>query len=439
MHNLRWICLGGAGLLLIASGVHAQNWPQFRGPNASGVSEGAKLPVTWDVSAGRNVRWKTAVPGFGFSSPVVWGDRIFLTTAVDAEGGQRSWRLLALDKATGKVVWERNQAAASPKVGKHEKASFANSTPATDGQRIAAILGESELFMFDFTGKELWKHDLGPLDPGFARDATSHWGYGSSPVLDDGRVYVQVDRHANSFLAAFDAATGQPLWTARRDELSSWATPVVAWAPGGAELVTSSVSFIRGYNPKTGEELWRYASGAPVKVPTPVLAGELIIVAGGYPRGQPLVALRAGGRGDISDKAGEASPFVAWRTDRGGPYVPSPIVYQDRLFFCTDAGRVYSYDAKTGRPVYRGEVAGNFSASPVAGDGKIYLPSEEGDLHVVKAGDKLEILATNSMDEPLMATPAISGDTLFIRTRGHLYAIAEETQENGGKEVKPAI
>lgn len=434
MHNLRCICLGAAGLLLLAAGAHTQNWPQFRGPNSSGVSEGAKLPVTWDVTAGRNVRWKTTVPGSGFSSPVVWGDRIFLTTAVDSEGGRRSWRLLALDKATGKVVWERTPAAtAATKVGKHEKASFANSTPATDGQRIAVVLGENEIFMFDFAGQELWKHDLGPLDPGFARDATSHWGYGSSPVLHDGRLYVQVDRHANSYLAAFDAATGKPLWTAQRDELSSWATPVLLPAPQGAELVTSSPFFFRGYDPKTGEELWRYASGAPVKVSTPVLAGDLIILGGGYPRGQPLVALRAGGRGDISDKPGAASPFVAWRTNRGGPYVPSPLVYQDRLFFCTDAGRVYSYDTKTGRQVYRGEVAGNFSASPVAGDGKIYLPSEEGDLLVVKAGDALEILATNSMNEPMMATPAISGDTLFVRTRGHLYAIAE------GSEVKPAV
>lgn len=432
MQNLRSICLGAAGLLLLAAGAQTQNWPQFRGPNASGVSEGAKLPATWDVAAGRNVRWKTPVPGFGFSSPVVWDDRIFLTTAVDAEGGRRAWRLLALDKDTGKVVWERASVAASPKVGKHEKASFANSTPATDGKTVVAILGENELFAFDFAGKELWKHDLGPLDPGFARDPASHWGYGSSPVLHDGRVYVQVDRHANSYLAAFDAATGKPLWTAQRDELSSWATPVLIPTPKGAELVTSSPFFIRGYDPKTGEELWRYASGAPVKVSTPVLAGDLVIVGGGYPRGQPLVALRAGGRGDISDKTGKASPFVAWRTDRGGPYVPSPLVYQDRLFFCTDAGRVFSYDAKTGQQVYRGEVAGNFGASPVAGDGKIYLPSEEGDLYVIKAGDRLEILATNSMDEPLMATPAISGDTLFVRTRGHLYAIAE------GEAVTPA-
>jgi outer membrane protein assembly factor BamB len=432
-----------AALLLCASTASApavegsnQNWPSFRGENATGVAPSARPPMTWDVATSRNIRWKLPIAGLGHSSPVVWGERVYLTTAVPLEPAsgelklgnsdqagidaakdlvRHSWRLLAIDRATGRVAWERTAHEGVPRIKRHVKASHASATPATDGKYVVALFGSEGLFCFDAAGRQLWKQDLGLMDVGLVDDPTYQWGPASSPIIVDGRVIVQNDRHKDSFLVAFDLATGKEAWRSARTEWPAWSTPVLLRAGGRAELVTNSPHFIRGHDPRTGRELWRIQDPkGEVKVVTPVAADGLVIVTGGYPSGgRPIYAIRPGGQ-------------VAWQTENGSPYTPTPIVYDGLLYVLRDNGVVTTYDVKTGDRVYQQRLAtgtGGFSASPVAADGRLYFASEDGDVYVVRAGRTFELLGRHAMGQVCMATPAISGDMLIVRTRSMLYGI----------------
>jgi outer membrane protein assembly factor BamB len=420
----------------------AQNWPAFRGTDASGVAAAAKPPIQWDVASAKNVAWKTALPGLAHSSPIVWGGRIYVTTAVPVSGTptvvtgdssksgiasatdmvSHTWRLLAIDSASGKVIWDRAVHQGVPRLKRHVKASHASATPATDGKQIVALLGSEGLFCFDMEGKTKWRQDLGVMDVGLVDDPSYQWGPASSPLIFENLVIVQNDRHKDSFVAAFDLATGKPMWRTEHDEFPSWATPAVVRVNGRAEIVTNSGKYIRAFDPQTGRELWRMSDNlTQVKVPTPVVAGDLVIVTGGYPPGgRPIYAINPGGSGDVDPKT------LAWRTDRGAPYTGTPLVYDGILYACTDNGILSAYDAKTGERIYQERVspqAAGFSASPVAAAGRLYLSSEDGEVFVVRAGRKFELLATNVMGEILMATPAISGNLLIIRTGRQLVAV----------------
>ena len=424
------------------AGANAQNWPAFRGANGAGVATGTP-PVAWDAAAKKNVAWKTSIPGLAHSSPIVWGDRIYVTTAVASSGAPKvvtgdsskagidpaadmvahTWRLLALDKATGRIVWDKPVHTGMPRVKRHVKASHASATPATNGSVIVAILGSEGLFCFDTNGALKWQQDLGIIDVGLVDDPTYQWGPASSPIIDGSLVIVQSDRQKGSFIAAFDIATGKQAWRIERDELPTWSTPLVMRTPSRAELITNGGKFIRAYDPATGRELWRLADAATqVKVPTPVAAGDLVILSGGYPpAGRPIYAIKPGGAGDLSPSA------MAWSQPNGSPYTGTPLVYEGIIYVCTDSGILSAYDAKTGARLYRSRVspsAAGFSASPVAASGRIYLASEDGDVFVVKAGRQFELLSSNPMGEICMATPAISGNMLIVRTQGHLVGIA---------------
>jgi outer membrane protein assembly factor BamB len=417
------------------------NWPAFRGANAAGVSRTA-VPTTWDVAASRNVAWKTPIPGLAHSSPIVWGDRIYVTTAVAASGrsevktgdadksgidsaadiGPHTWRLIAVDRATGKIVWDRAVHQGTPRMKRHVKASHASATPATDGRSIVALFGSEGLFCFDMDGKQKWRVDLGVMDVGLVDDPSYQWGPASSPVIFEDRVIVQNDRHKDAFLAAYDLATGKELWRAAHDEYPSWATPSIVRTAGRTEIVTNAGKNIRGFDPASGRELWRLAdSGTQVKVPTPVVAGELVIVTGGYPAGgRPIYAIRPGGSGALPKSA------LAWQTERGSPYTGTPLAHDGLLYVCTDNGILSAYDAKSGERLYQQRVstaAGGFSASPIAAGDRLYLASEEGDVFVVQAGRAFKLLATNRMGEITMATPAATGDMLVVRTRSQLVGI----------------
>ena len=426
---------------LAAAPAQAQNWPAFRGLNAEGVSAG-RPPVQWDGKTKRNVAWDTALPGLAHSSPIVWGDRVYVTTAVASSGtpsiltGDSSragidsapdmvthtWKLIALDRASGRIVWTRDAYTGVPRVKRHVKASHASSTPATDGRVIVASLGSEGLFCFDMQGTLKWRQDLGLVDVGLVDDPTYQWGPASSPVIDGSRVVMQVDRHKDSFIAAYDVETGKPIWRTTRDELPTWSTPLLVKMAARTELVTNGGKYIRGYDASTGREVWRLGDSATqVKVPTPVIAGDAVIVTGGYPGGgRPIYAIRPGGSGDVPASA------LAWRTDNGSPYTGTPLAYDGIVYICTDNGILSAYDAQSGERLYRSRVspaAAGFSASPVAAAGRIYLASEDGDVFVVKAGRAFELLATNPMGEICMATPAIAGDMIFVRTDKRLVAL----------------
>ncbi|HWS88296.1 MAG TPA: PQQ-binding-like beta-propeller repeat protein [Pyrinomonadaceae bacterium] len=446
-------------LCLAAPSAAAQNWPQFRGAGASGVAEGRPAPVKWDATKSAGVVWKTPVPGLSHASPVVWGDRVFVVTAVSTDpkpearfglygdvepvkdDPKHAWKVYALDKKTGKVVWERTAYEGIPKVKRHPKSSHAASTPATDGRVLVVNFGSEGLYAYDLKGKLLWKQDLGVLDAGWFYDPDYQWEYGSSPVIYKNLVIVQADIQKGSFIAAYDLKTGKQVWkTSRGDELPGWATPTVYEGKTRAEIVTSGTKAARGYDPLTGKELWRLSPNSEITTPTPIFAHDLIYVTSGYRAPTPIYAIRPGATGDISLKDGkESSEFIAWSKPRGGPYMPTPIVYGDLLYILSNQGVVTAYQAKTGERVYQQRIAdrgGAFTASPVAADGKVYLSSEDGEIFVFKAGPKHELLSVNPMGEVLMATPAISDGMLIVRGINHVFAVAEPATEPVKKAEK---
>lgn len=449
------------GVVLAATAAASQqppaNWPSFRGPGASGVATGQGLPDEWNGTTGLNVRWKTAIAGLAHSSPVVWGNRLFVTTAIStdpdatftpglygegtasADRSVHRWVVMALDVATGSVVWERTAFEGVPLQKRHIKSTYASSTPATDGRVVVAWFGSMGLYAFDMDGSPLWSQDLGRVDAGAYDLPEYEWGTASSPVIWNGLVIVQVDQQGQSFISAFDALTGQRRWRTDRDELPSWGTPTVVDVPGQApELVTNGSNFIRGYDPLTGRELWRLGGSSKITAPTPVFTDEYTLVASGRHFEQPIFVLRHGARGDITLGPREnANQAVVWRRNGRGPYMPTPLILNDRVYVLANEGIFDCYDLGTGREIYRRRIphtGSGFSASPVAADGRIILSSEDGDMFVVTPGE-FSLVATNPMGEPLMATPAIAGGTMYVRGQHHLFAVGR-TPEIQNRSVR---
>jgi len=431
-------------LFLSSITINAQNWPSFRGPNASGVAEGTNPPVTWDLEKSQNVLWKTNIPGLSHSSPIVWGNNIFLITAISSDANptfkakdrgiglandddRHTWMIFALDKRNGRVLWSEKAYEGVPRAKRHVKATQANSTPATDGRYVVALFGSEGLACYDTKGKLLWKQDLGVLNPGLWDDKESSWGHASSPIIYRDLVIVQADGHKQSFIAAFNLKDGKQAWRVERNEITSWTTPTIYQSKDRVELIANGGRYIRGYDPLTGKELWRFADGdTEVKMQAPLVAHDLIYITGGYPPGRKMYAFRPGAVGDISLKPGEdKNEFLAWTTSKGSPYTPTPIIYGTELYVLADNGVLSAYDAKTGENIYQQRLPTSFSASPVAADGKLYLASEDGDVFVVKPGRQYELLSRNTMSQPLMSTPALTDGMLLLRGQNTIYALGE--------------
>lgn len=430
-------------------------WPQFRGPHASGVGDGQGAPAAWNVATGEGVRFKTPIPGIGLSSPIVWGDRIFVTTAVSGKGdatfriglygetisvddhSEHSFRLYALDATTGRVVWEREVHRGAPQVERHLKSSLSNSTPATDGERVVVLFGAiGKLAAYDFAGKQLWQRDIGILDSNDPQSGSAQWGHASSPILYGDLVLVQGDRRKDSFIAAYRLATGEEVWRVAREEPSTWGTPNVLPAPSGDELIANGPT-IRAYDPRTGKPLWSLGPSSEVVVATPVVGDGLAFVTAGYPPVRPVFAVRPGQRGDLSLPKGErSSKAIAWSYARGGTYIPSPILYRGIFHTINNNGIMTSYRAETGEQLsmirLSGTATASFSASPVAADGRLYVASETGDVYVLRAGPEPELLTVQPMGETVMSTPAISGGLLVVRTLNHVFGLAQPAAENRG-------
>ena len=423
----------------------AQNWPSFRGERASGIADGFKTPTTWDGEKGTNVLWKIPIPGLAHSSPIVWGNRVFVTTAIssipkptfrsglygdvdsDTDLSKHTWKVYCIDKLTGRIIWERAAHDGTPKTKRHIKSTFANPTPATDGKNVIAFFGSEGLYCYDVDGKLKWKQDLGVLDAGWFYDPDYQWGVASSPIIYKNLVIVQCDVQKNAFIAAFDIRDGKRVWTTNRDELPSWGSPTIYEGKTRAELITNATRAVRAYDPLTGKELWTLRGNPEVTATTPVTGQDLIFICNSYRPNQPIYAIRPGGTGDISLADNKTSnQFVAWSYQQGGTYMPTPLVYGEYLYACANQGVLRCYNAKTGERVYQqriGDKGGAYSASPVAADGKIYLSSEDGEIFVVKSGPNYELLATNSMGEVMMATPAISEGMILVRGRSNLFCI----------------
>ncbi len=433
-------------MLFLAVAAMAGDWPQFRGPSASGIGDGEKPPLTWDAEKKKNILWSTEVPGLAVSSPIVAGSQVYVTTAISGDAKQslrtglygdtdpvndsspHEWRVVALDKETGKILWQQTAHKGVPKTKRHPKSSQASPTPASDGNVVVAYFGSEGLYAYSKDGKLLWKRDLGLQNAGWFFDPDSEWGAASSPIIYKNKVIVQCDRQKDSFLAAYDLKDGKELWRTARAEIPSWGTPTVVVGKDRAEVVTNATKAIRGYDADTGKELWTLGPNSEVTCTTPVSGHGLIFVTAGYPPVQPVYAIKVGSTGDLTLKDGkESSDAIAWSKQRGGVYLPSPIVYGDHLYTVANNGILTVYEAKTGTRVYQQRIGGggSFTGSPVAAAGRLYVPTEEGDIYVIKAGAQYELLAKNSVGEPLLTTPALAGDVLIVRGAKHVFAIKE--------------
>ncbi len=428
-------------VLVLPAFCPAGNWPGWRGQAAQGRFSDAGLPTEW--SGDRGIAWKTAIPGVGHSSPIVWGGRVFVTTAVSADEGTETFKpglyfggdqskpdsarysycVVCVEAATGKILWSKAAVEKDPSSPRHIKNSYASETPVTDGKHVYASFGAEGLYCFDIDGEQKWKVDLGSFK------MTGDWGTASSPVLCKNTVIQCCDRKNGSYIAAFDKQTGKPVWRTERDEEPSWSTPFLFETGGRTLLVTNARKRMRAYDPATGKLVWECGGSSKLVAPTAVSADGLVIVSSGYvlDSNRPLFAFRPDATGNVTLAEGEtSSSAIAWHLGVGGPYIPSPVVDGEYLYVLLDRGFFTCYEAKTGKPVYGKQRLGRanaFSASPIAGDGKVYCLSEDGDCYVIKAGPEFEILAENKLDEVCMASPAVSDGRLFIRARKHLYCI----------------
>jgi outer membrane protein assembly factor BamB len=422
----------------------AADWSQFRGPQASGVDARQELPVIWDGGKGQNIRWQTPIPGLAHASPIVFGDRIYVATAVGAGENQLKvglygdiepvkedsvfqWRLLALERSSGKVAWNVVGFEAKPRVQRHPKSTHCNSTPATDGRRIAAIFGSEGLFCFDMEGKLIWKKDLGPMDSGYYMVPSAQWGFASSPVIHEGKVIVLCDVQTNSFLAAFDLGSGEEVWRIPRRDVPTWGCPTVIAAQDRTQIVVNGWHQSGGYEFATGRELWRLKGGGDIPVPTPIFAHGLIYLTSAHGRLRPMRAIRVDATGDItpSDPAA-TNGAIAWVHPRQGNYMQTPLAVKDRVYGCSDSGVLTCFEAKTGKIVYSERLKGpsqGYTASPVSDGRHLYFPGETGKVLVVPVKDEFSVIATNDLGETCMATPAISDGTLLFRARTKLIAI----------------
>lgn len=429
-------------LTIAVDGVQGQNanWAQWRGQDASGISAETSLPTEW--SASKNIRWKTAIPGSGHSSPIVWGNRVFVTTSIegavipgaeavkhyqkgqpyvhpDSVGADHSYtmKLVCLDARSGKVLWQQTAYEGRVYDNRHRKNTYASTTPVTDGKYVYLSFEAEGLYCYDFNGRQIWKTSLGKI-------AKGGMGYGTSPVLFGNLVILQCDQDSGegSFIAAVNKATGKEVWRTARRHRRSWATPLLIKTAERAELIASGAESVIAYDPATGKELWRAPGVVSNPIPSPVTGHGLVIVSAGS-QDKRAYAIKLGGSGDLTN-----TPNMVWSYDKATAYVPSPILYGEYLYLLTDAGLITCMEVRTGKVVYQSRlpVPAKFTASPVAFDGKILLTSEDGDSFIVRAGEVLEVLQTNSLNEPVYASPALAGGRIFLRGEKHLYCIMKD-------------
>ena len=437
MVRVRTVVLAGivvASSMTSAARLAAENWPQWRGPGSQGVSGETQLPTSW--GADKNIAWKTELPGSGHSSPIVWGDRVFVTAVIEGEvvpgaravphtqGGKpfvhpdtvaedrkHTFRVLALDAKSGAILWDQLAYEGTVYDGRHRRSSFAGPTPVTDGSMLYAYFGPEGLYAFDYSGELVWK--------AVEKFPTLGLGTGTSPVLYESLVIVQRDEDNgdNSSIVAYDKRTGKEAWRTKRDNGITWGTPVIANAGGRSELVTNGSESIIAYDPRTGKELWRTAGVRSNAIHTPLVGKGLVIVTAGFPA-KRIIAIRPGSVAH--------DERVAWEYTKGTGYVVSNILYGDYLYLLTDNGIVTCLNPETGEVKYEGgrvPVPARFMGSPVAFAGFVAMTSEDGDTYMLKAGPTHQITATNSVGEPVYSSPAIANGRIYIRGQKHLFAI----------------
>jgi outer membrane protein assembly factor BamB len=419
----------------------------FRGHYASGVLDNANLPENWDATTGENIAWKTEIPGLGHSCPIVWGDNVFVTTALSsadqkgiktgiygsigsvADSSLHEWKIYCIDKLSGEIKWEKTACENVPEQKRHPMSSHANCTPATNGKYVVAFLGSEGLYCYDMKGNLQWEKDFGVLRSNFFLVENAEWEFASSPLIHENSVIVQCDVAKNSFVAAYDLKTGEELWKQSRDEYPGWSTPNIYFDGENAVVAVNGYKHRGGYDFETGEEIWRMSGGGDIPIPTPILGPEYVYFNSAHGKSSPILAIQKNVKGDITlGEEGTTNEFVKWSKPRGGAYMGTMFIYGDYLYNARWNGNLTCYNALTGEEMYS-EKAGtgnSYIASPVASDGIIYITDNDGKVYSIKAGPDFELLHENNLGETCMTTPAISENYLLFRTQNHLIAVSNQ-------------
>jgi outer membrane protein assembly factor BamB len=424
-----------------------RQWSQYRGYMSSGVLDDARLPDSWDMKTGENVLWDIEIPGLGLGSPVVWGDKLFITTAIsekDKEGlkegiygdigsvdddSEHEWKIMCINKRSGEILWEKLAFKGVPEQKRHPKSSHANCSVATNGNFVVAFFGSEGLYCYDMDGNEVWSKDFGVLRSVFFSVESAEWEFASSPIICDDKVIVQCDVMENSFVGAYDIKTGNELWKRERDEYPGWCTPNIYEAEGRKIVAVNGYKHRGGYDLETGEEIWRMSGGGDIQIPTPIVGDELIYFNSAHGPQSPILAVSNKAQGDITlDEDQTSGTYVKWSIPRGGSYMQTMVLYKGLLYNLQWNGQLDCYDAFSGEQIYKEKLgrAKSFTASPVIADGKLYAVSDEGEVFTVDCGREFKIHAENTLNAISMVTPAITEGIIFFRTQERLVAIGKK-------------
>ncbi len=422
-----------------------RQWNMYRGYFASGVLDNANLPEKWNGETGENIAWETPIPGLGNCSPIIWGNHIFVTTAVSQEDSGKvatgiygsimpvqdssvhDWKVYCINKLTGNIEWERTACSGVPKQKRHPMSSHANETPATNGKYVVGFFGSEGLYCYDMKGNLQWKKDFGTLQSVFFLVPTAQWEFASSPLIYNDVLIIQCDVMKNSFLAAYDLATGKELWKKQRDEYPGWCTPNIYFNGDKPIVAVNGYKHRGGYDFKTGEEIWRMSGGGDIQIPTPIVGPELIYFNSAHGRQSPILAIKKNAGGNITLADNETTnEGVQWSHPRGGSYIGTMLYYNGYLYNAAWNGKLTCYNAETGEEIYA-EKAGSgnsYTSSPVAADGIIYITDNDGNVYSIKAGPEYQLLAENRLAEKVISTPAISDNYLIFRTTEGVVAVS---------------
>jgi len=424
-----------------------RQWPAYRGYLSSGVLDNANLPETFDPETMSGIKWKTEIPGLGLASPVIWDDKLFITTAVsqaDKEGlkiglygdvepvndsSVHEWKVLCFNKNSGKLIWEKTSHKGVPAMKRHPKSTHANTSVATNGVVVVAFFGSEGLYCYDMNGKLLWTKNFGVLKSVFFVMKNAEWEFASSPVIHNNVVVIQCDVMEDSFVAAFDAKTGKELWKISRDEYPGWCTPNIYNNAGKSYVAVNGFKHTGGYDLDTGREVWRMSGGGDIPIPTPVIGDGLIYFNSAHGPNSPIIAVKSDAKGDITLKDGETSNNgVLWSMKRGGSYMHTMLLYRNHLYNVNWNGMVNCFDPLTGKEIYSSKLgkSKSFIASPVASDGKIYIVDEEGTVYIIKEGSEFVKLAEIPLNDKCLTAPAITDGMIFFRTQKHLIAAGKK-------------
>jgi outer membrane protein assembly factor BamB len=424
-----------------------RQWSSFRGYMSSGVLDQANLPETFNFRTGENIRWKTEIPGMGLSSPVIWGDMLFITTAVSQadksglkpgiygdvtpvnDSSVHEWKVMCLDKNTGRIIWEKTAYKGVPKIKRHPKSTHANSSVATDGNHIVAFFGSEGLYCYDIKGNLLWKKDFGVLHSVFFIMKNAEWEWASSPIIHNGAVVVQCDVLGDSFVATFEVKTGKEIWKTARQEYPGWCTPNIYTNAGRTFIALNGYKQRAGYDFLTGRQVWTMAGGGDIQIPTPITGNGLIYFNSAHGRSSPILAIKTDANGDISLKENETTnQAVKWSIPRGGSYMHTMLLYRNHLYNVDWNGTVKCLDPLTGVEKWSGKLGKtkSFVASPVASDGRIYIVDEEGTVYIIRDGDSFELIAEIPMGDVSLVAPSITDGMIFFRSQQYLYGVGKK-------------